>query len=108
MGKKELQQERWNVYMRKRWWIEKYTRIIGEPFPEICPLAVKDTRHPPEYNTVEDVVNKVNTAKKCKLYNPELNCVCWFGSNPGRCDCWKVFWGCSMFRVWLNLKEVAQ
>lgn len=106
MVDKKLDQGSWNVYQRKRWWMKKFEGTTEEPFPNICPMTINDDRYPPEYNTIEDAKNEINTAKKCKLYNSELDCECWFRSNPGRCDCWLVYWDCSMFRQWLKIKEI--
>lgn len=92
--------------MKKYYWGDKMKAIFGD-FPKICPLSVEDNRFPPEYNSIEDAMKEINTARKCKLHNPEFDCECWFTSNPGRCDCWRVYWICSMFRNWLRSKEIG-
>ena len=99
---------RWNNYQRKRFWLQKYEKIIGEKPPKICPLAIEDDRPPIVYKEIDGITIERNIAKRCPAYNRILDCTCWVDTPPGRCACPEDYTPCDIFRLWLHQQEARK
>ena len=122
MVKKEMRLSEfddWKKYIaertKKSYWKEK-TNVVFGSFPKICPLAVAEKLvglYPKPMsglgNGVFTIGEKMYGECKCSLYeqNKDKDCECWYGGSYGRCDCFVVYWNCSMFRSWLKVMEIG-
>ena len=109
----------WKKYVAEKqmkyFWRDKMLAIVGE-FPKICPLAVPEELGKLYKPTIRNKsgVYKLNGKLwgecGCSLYeeNKDKGCECWYNHPPseGRCDCFVMYWTCSLFRKWLKIKEI--